>query len=58
MVGGTGGYAIGRSDIQADALHFRFYEEVFTVRDRALKVKKEGDYLIAKVDEVRKLAHG
>ena len=52
------GLAIGRSDIREDCLHFRFYEEVFTVKDRSLKTKKKGDYLIAKIEDVRKSANG
>jgi len=52
------GFAVGRSDIVQDCWHFRFYEEVFTVKSRDLKTKKKGKYLIARIEDVKKAAHG
>ena len=50
------GYAIGRSDIVTDCWHFRFYEEVFTLKVRRLKTSKFHGYLVAKIEDVRKHA--
>lgn len=52
------GYAVGHSDIVQDHLHFRFYEDVFVIKDRSLKTEKRGQYMVAKIEDVRKLASG
>ena len=52
------GEAIGQSDIRGDCLHFRFYNEFFIVKDRSLKTRHVKDRLIAKIVDVRRLAHG
>ena len=51
------GFAIGRSDIVNDSIHFRFYEEVFEVRGK-LRTRRIGDYLVARIRDVRKAANG
>ena len=51
------GFAVGRSDIRMDCIHFRFYEEVFIVT-RPLKTRKVKDYLIAPIQNVRKASNG
>ena len=48
------GLAIGRSDIVSDCWHFRFYEEVFTVKLRKMKTSNYRGYIVAKIDDVRK----
>lgn len=47
------GLAIGRSDIVSDCWHFRFFEEVFTVKLRNLKTTKYRGYIVAKVEDIR-----
>ena len=51
------GEAIGHSDIRGDCLHFRFYDEFFIVKDRSLKTHQVKGRLLAKIADVRKLAH-
>ena len=52
------GLAIGQSDIREDCWHFRFYDEYFLVLKRKLKTRMEGQYLVADIEEVRKVADG
>ncbi len=52
------GLAIGQSDIRGDCLHFRFENEFFIVKDRSLKTRLKDGLLVAKVEDVRKLADG
>lgn len=48
------GLAIGRSDIYSDCWHFRFYEDVYTVKTIKLKTSNYRGYIVAKIDDVRK----
>ena len=52
------GEAVGQSDIRGDCLHFRFYDEFFIVKDRSLKTRSVKGRLLAKIVDVRRLAHG
>jgi len=52
------GDAVGRSDISQGGIFFRFYEEEFFLPDPIkIDTRKVRDYLVAKIDDVRK-AHG
>jgi len=51
------GFAIGKSDVRGDCLHFRFYDEFFVVKG-PIKTRTLEKRLVAKISEVRKLADG
>lgn len=48
------GYAIGQSDIRADCLHFRFYDEYFVLTSRNVRTKRMDGFMVAKIEDVRK----